>query len=345
MDKVVFLGFVVSANRIEIEKEKVKAILDWPIPQNVAQVRSFHGLASFYMRFVKDFSTIAAPLNEIVKKDVGFHWEEKQESAFNLLKEKLTTAHILSLPNFDIMFEIECDASGVGVGAVLLQDGKPIAYFSEKLKGAQLNYPTYDKELYALVRALETWQHYLWPREFVIYTDHESLKYLKGQGKLSKRHVKWVEIIESFPYVTKYKKGKENIVADALSRSPLDLIPIPIEERASLDGKAKAEMVKRLHEKERFPSKRKLKLQPRGDGPFQVIAKVNDNAYKLDLPDLRTNLFEEEGNVGDAPKLSCKDNKMDPLIIQSGPITRARAKKMEESMMLLVAESCLSACV
>ncbi|XP_057770955.1 uncharacterized protein LOC130990742 [Salvia miltiorrhiza] len=130
MDKVVFLGFVVSANGIEMEKEKVKAILEWPIPQNVAQVRSFHGLASFYRR----------------------------------------------------MFELECDASGVGVGAVLLQDGKPIAYFSEKLKGAQLNYPTYDKELYALVRALETWQHYLWPREFVIHTDHESLKYLKGQA-------------------------------------------------------------------------------------------------------------------------------------------------------------------
>ncbi|KAL1535253.1 hypothetical protein AAHA92_31333 [Salvia divinorum] len=375
MDKVVFLGFVVSANGIEMEKKKVKVILEWPIPQNVAQVRSFHGLASFYWRFVKDFSTIVAPLNEIVKKDVGFHWGEKQEYAFNLLKEKLTTALILSLPNFDKMFEIECDASGVGVGAVLLQDGKPIAYFSEKLKEAQLNYPTYDKELYALVRALETWQHYLWPREFVIHTDHESLKHLKGQGKLSKRHVKWVEFIESFPYVIKYKKGKENIVADALFRSPLDLIPISIEERASLDGKAKAEMVKRLHEKlrlnierrteqyarqankgrkqvifepgdwvwlhmrkERFPSKRKSKLQPRGDGPFQVIAKVNDNAYKLDLPDSRTNPFEEEGNVGDATKLSCKDNKMDPLIIQSGPITRARAKKIDESMMLLVDE-------
>ncbi|KAK6148142.1 hypothetical protein DH2020_019054 [Rehmannia glutinosa] len=150
-------------------------------------------------KFVKNFSTIAAPLNEIIKKEVGFHWGEKQQHAFELLKEKLTTAPILALPNFD-------------------KEGRPIAYFSEKLKGAQLNYPTYDKELYALVRALETWQHYLWPKEFVIHTDHESLKYLKGQGKLNKRHIKWVEFIESFPYVIKYKKGKENIVADALSR-------------------------------------------------------------------------------------------------------------------------------
>ena len=105
----------------------------------------------------------------------------------------------------------------MGIGAVLMQDRTPIAYFSEKLSGATLNYPNYDKELYALVRALETWQHYLWPKEFIIHSDHESLKHLKGQGKLNRRHAKWVEFIETFPYVIKYKQGKENIV-DALSR-------------------------------------------------------------------------------------------------------------------------------
>ena len=99
-----------------------------------------------------------------------------------------------------------------------MQEGRPVAYFSEKLSGAALNYPTYDKELYALVRTLETWQHYLWPKEFVIHTDHESLKHLKRQHKLSRRHAKWVEFIETFPYVIKYKQGKENVVADALSR-------------------------------------------------------------------------------------------------------------------------------
>jgi hypothetical protein len=100
----------------------------------------------------------------------------------------------------------------------ITEEKRPIAYFSEKLNGAALNYPTYDKELYALVRALETWQHYLWPKEFVIHTDHESLKHSKGQGKLNKRHAQWMEFIETFPYVIKYKQGKENIVADALSR-------------------------------------------------------------------------------------------------------------------------------
>ena len=101
---------------------------------------------------------------------------------------------------------------------MLMQEKKPIAYFSEKLNGAHLNYSTYEKELYALVRALDVWQHYLLPKEFVIHTDHESLKHLKGQGKLNKRHGKWVEFIEQFPYVIKYKHGKDNVVADALSR-------------------------------------------------------------------------------------------------------------------------------
>ena len=142
---------------------------------------------------------------------------EEQKKAFNLIKEKLTNAPLLVLPNFAKTFEIECDASGIGIGAVLIQEGRPVAYFSEKLSGAALNYPTYDKEMYALVRALENWQHYLWPKEFVIHTDHESLKHLKGQQRLNKHHAKWVEFIETFPYVIRYKQGKENVVADALS--------------------------------------------------------------------------------------------------------------------------------
>lgn len=218
MDRVVFLGFVVSADGIEVDKEKIKAIKEWPTPKSVTEVRSFHGLASFYRRFVRDFSTLAAPLNEVVKKDVGFKWGAEQENAFNGIKDRLCSAPLLVLPDFSKTFEVECDASGIGIGAVLMQEKRPIAYFSEKLSGASLRYSTYDKELYALVRALETWQHYLWSKEFVIHTDHESLKHLKGQGKLNRRHAKWVEFIETFPYVIQYKQGKENVVADALSR-------------------------------------------------------------------------------------------------------------------------------
>jgi hypothetical protein len=180
MEKVVCLGYVISAKGIEVDEEKVKAIKKWPTPKSITEVRSFHGLASFYRRFVKNFSTLAAPLTEIVKKSVGFKWGSEQDRAFIEIKERLCDTPLLALPDFSKTFEIECDASGIGIGAVLMQEKRPIAYFSEKLNGAALNYPTYDKELYALVRALETWQHYLWPKEFFIYTDHESLKHLKG---------------------------------------------------------------------------------------------------------------------------------------------------------------------
>jgi len=168
LDHIDFLGFVVSSKGVYVDKEKVAAIQHWPTPSNVSEVRSFHGLASFYRQFAKDFSTIVAPLNAIVKKDVVFKWGQGQIEAFENLKEKLTKAPILVLPNFAKTFEIECEASNIGIGAVLLQEGHPIAYFSEKLKGSHLNYSTYDKKLYALVGALKNWQHYLFPKEFVI---------------------------------------------------------------------------------------------------------------------------------------------------------------------------------
>nr|KYP33985.1 Retrovirus-related Pol polyprotein from transposon 17.6 [Cajanus cajan] len=187
----VFLGFIISKKRgVHVDPEKIKAIQEWLTPKSVGDIRSFHGLASFYRRFVPNFSTLASPLSELVEKNVEFLWGEKQERVFLALKDNLTHTPFLALLNFSRTFELECDASGVGIGVVLLQGGHPIAYFSEKLKGASLNYPTYDKELYALVRALQTWEHYLIPKEFVIHSDHESLKYLRGQGKLNKRHAK-----------------------------------------------------------------------------------------------------------------------------------------------------------
>jgi hypothetical protein len=178
-DQVSFLGYVVTPQGIEVDQAKVEAIQGWPVPKTITQVRSFLGLAGFYRRFVKDFSTIAALLNALTKKGVPFSWGTTQENAFTMLKDKLTHAPLLQLADFNKTFEIECDASGIGLGGVLLQDGKPVAYFSEKLSGPVLNYSTYDKKLY-FVRTLETWRHYLWPKEFVIHFDHESLKHIRS---------------------------------------------------------------------------------------------------------------------------------------------------------------------
>lgn len=169
-----------SSRGLHVDNEKIKAVQDWPTPTSISQVRSFHGLTSFNRHFVKDFSSVAAPLTSVIKKNVGFIWEEAHEKAFQALKEILTHAPVLVLPDFNNTFEVECDASGIGIGTVLTQGGRPLAYFSEKLNAATLNYPTYDKELYALVRALETWQHYLLSTECVIHTDHETFKHLRG---------------------------------------------------------------------------------------------------------------------------------------------------------------------
>jgi hypothetical protein len=203
---------------IEVNGVKIEVIKSWPIPATLTQLQSFLRVSGYYRRFMRDFTTIATPLNDLMKKGVSFCGGATHDQAFHTLINKLTHALLLQLLNLGKTFELECDASGTGIGGVLLQQGKLVAYVSEKLSGPSLNYSTYDKELYALVRVLDTWKHYLWPKEFVIHSDHESLKHIRGQAKLNKCHAKWVEFIETFTYIIKHKKGKDNVIADALSR-------------------------------------------------------------------------------------------------------------------------------
>ncbi|KAI4370457.1 hypothetical protein MLD38_018810 [Melastoma candidum] len=149
----------------------------WPVPKSFHDVRSFHGLASFYRRFIRGFSSIAAPLIECLKGE-KFEWTSITQASFERLKKYLSEAPVLALPDFAKIFKVECDASGIGIGGVLMQEGTPIAYFSEKLNGAKFSYSTFDKKFLSSVRVLETWSHYLLPREFVLHIDHEALKYI-----------------------------------------------------------------------------------------------------------------------------------------------------------------------
>jgi hypothetical protein len=149
----------------------------------------------------------------------GFQWGGKQQQAFDTLKEKISSTPVLALPNLRQPFEIQADASNYAMGAVLLQYGKPIFFHSKTFNGAVINYPTYDKELYALVQSVKKWKHYLLRNETIIHTDHQPLQYLQSQSKLQQaRHFRWMGFLQQFHLVIGYKKGIFNKVADMLSR-------------------------------------------------------------------------------------------------------------------------------
>jgi len=145
-----------------------------------------------------------------VIKGTYFRWTPKAQSTFEEVKLKLTQAPMLALPCFDKVFKVEYDASGVGVGGVLTQEGKPLAFSSEKLCDSRRKYSTYDKQFYAIVRCLKHWSHYLVATEFVLHSDHEALKYIQGQHKLNSRHDKWVKYLQSFHFLIKHKSEKLN---------------------------------------------------------------------------------------------------------------------------------------
>ena len=153
LDSVTFLGHVVSKEGIRVDPKKVEAVLDWPRPTTVTEIRSFLGLAGYYRRFVQDFSRIAAPLTRLTQKNVRFVWDDACEESFQLLKERLTTAPVLTLPSGTEGYTVYCDASRVGLGCVLMQNGQVVAYASRQLKNHERNYPTHDLELAAVVFA------------------------------------------------------------------------------------------------------------------------------------------------------------------------------------------------
>jgi hypothetical protein len=218
LEKVAFLGHVILGEGLAVDSEKIRAVTDWKRPETVTEIRSFLGLAGYYRRFVLGFSQLAAPLTKLLHKGVKFEWGAPQDQSFEELKNRLVTAPVLAMPITDEEYTVYTDASGSGLGCVLMQKDHVIAYASRQLRSHEQNYPTHDLELAAVIFALKIWRHYLYGVKCRIFTDHQSLKYIFTQRELNLRQRRWLELMKDYDLDIQYHAGKANVVADALSR-------------------------------------------------------------------------------------------------------------------------------
>ena len=218
LKEVFFLGHIVSAEGIKVYSAKIEAIVNWKPPRNVTEVWSFMGLAGYYRRFVNEFSVIASSLTKLLLKDVKFEWNGKCQASFEQLKQFLIEAPVLTQPTLGKEYTLYNDTLRIGLGCVLMQDGKVVAYASRQLKPQEQNYPTNDLELVAVVFALKIWRHYLYEEKCRVYIDHKSLKYLLTQKQLNLRQRRWLELFKDYDCMVNYHPRKANVVVDALSR-------------------------------------------------------------------------------------------------------------------------------
>lgn len=217
-----YLGYVVNEHGLLVDPEKVETILNYPSPKKVRQVRRFIGLASWYRRFVPNFSTLISPLTHLLKKNVQWRWGEEEQKAMDLLKEKLVTAPILTCPDFNKPFFLQTDASSTGLGAILFQKfdegDKPIAYASRSLTSNELKFSTTEQECLAVLWAVEKFRPYLEGTRFTVITDHQALKWLGNLKEPQGRLARWALKLQQYDYEILHRPGKENAAADALSR-------------------------------------------------------------------------------------------------------------------------------
>jgi hypothetical protein len=224
-DSVNFLGHVISADGVAVQQHKVDAVVQWPTPQSVSDVRRFLGLTGYYRRFVERFSDIAGPLSDLTRKDTTFVWGPKEEEAFVRLKAALASAPVLATPDNAKPYTVHTDASGYAVGATLSQENsegllQPVAFLSKKMNAAQRNYPVHEWELLAVMEALKAWRCFLYgaAAPIDIYTDHHSLQWINTQPNLSARQSRWVEQLQDYSFKVHHLAGDRNGAADALSR-------------------------------------------------------------------------------------------------------------------------------
>lgn len=216
--EVMFLGHKIAGGQISMDSSKVKAIMDWEPPKTVSGLRSFLGLVNYYRRFIKGYSKRAAPLTDLLKKNIPWDWNEKCQKAFEELKHAVSEEPVLMLPDYSKPFEVQTDASDFAIGGVLMQERHPIAFESRKLNETERRYPVHDKEMTAIIHCLRVWRHYLLGSRFKILTDNVATSYFQKQRKLTPKQARWQDFLAEFDYDLEYKPGKANVVADALSR-------------------------------------------------------------------------------------------------------------------------------
>ncbi|GJU68554.1 putative reverse transcriptase domain-containing protein [Tanacetum coccineum] len=306
--KVQFLGHVIDNKGIHVDPAKIESVKDWASPKTPTEIRQFLGLAGYYRRFIEGFSKIAKPMTKLTQKKVKFEWGDKQEAAFQLLKQKLCSAPILALPEGSEDFIVYCDASIKGLGAVLMQREKVISYASRQLKIHEKNYTTHDLELGAVVFALKIWRHYLYGTKCTVFTDHKSLQHILNQKELNMRQRRWLELLSDYDCDIRYHPGKANVVADALSRKerepPLRVralvmtisLDLPKQILNAQTEARKPENIKSedvggmLIENAKFPEAlRTEKLEPRTDGTLCL----NGRSWLPCYDDLRTVIMHE----------------------------------------------------
>jgi hypothetical protein len=222
-----YLGVILEKGITRMDPVKIAGIKNWPTPTKVKDIRSFLGFCNFYRPFIRGFAHVARPLNELTRKDVEWTWTKRHQKAFEELRNRVTSEPVLAHPELDKPFELEVDASGFAIGAVLLQkkeDGKkhPIAYFSKTLNEAQRNYDVADLELLAVVMSLDNWRSFLAgsPHKVIVYSDHQNLLYWKEPHKISRRVAREVLRLSEYNIEIRHIQGKSNGRADALSRRP-----------------------------------------------------------------------------------------------------------------------------
>ena len=267
-----FLGHIVSKEEIRVDPKKIEVVVEWKSPRNVTEVRSFLGLVGYYRRFVKRFSMTAAPMTRLLQKNVKYEWSEKCQRSFEKLKAFLTEAPVLTQPTCGKEYVIFSDASLNGLGCVLMQEGKVVAYASRQLKPHEKNYPTHDLELAAIVFALKIWRHYLCGEKCFIYNDHKSLKYLPSQRELNLRQRRWMKLIKDYDCVIDYHPGKANVVADALSRKTVQTLrALNAHLSLSDDGTVVAELIARPNLLNQV-----LEAQKKDEKIYAIIKQIGD---------------------------------------------------------------------